>query len=123
MDEQNKIFDINMDRMNITDMNTRVEMKLRRNEEALLDAINFLVPKENVFLLLQENKTAFGHTYPVFDDSPITPEGHMLFLSCQNFFVLTHEIAHIKDFGRKPSDSHDLTFIKIWKDLINELTD
>lgn len=121
MDEQNKVFDINMDRMHITDMETRIEMKLWRDEEVLLDAINFLLPKENVFLFLQENETAFGHTYPVFEDSYVIPEGHMLFLSCQNFFVLTHELAHIKDFKRNPSDAHDATFIKIWKELIYEL--
>jgi len=117
----NKVWNKGLDLLGIFNVDTRIEAKVERSEEFLRWAVAMLAPDHNVYLAMVDSEERFGCTYPLFDESQIIPEGHMVLLSMPNLFVLTHEIAHILDYERKPSDNHDSTFMSIWANLLNKL--
>lgn len=117
----NKVWNTGLDMLGIHNVDIRIEAKVERSEEALRELAERLVPDHNVYLAMADSEERFGCTYPLFDESPIIPEGHMVLISMPNFFVLTHELAHVLDYERKPSDDHDATFMSIWADLLNKL--
>ena len=116
-EEVEKKFNDALDELKIYEKLDRSLLKNIQSEEYIVNATNSLIQSGKVYIFIKKHALKFGSTWPVFEDSYIFPECHMVRISITNLLVLTHELAHIIDFERKASDPHDKTFMEIWRGL------
>lgn len=108
----NKCFNANLDSLGITDMETRVELKLSYPPEELFKILEDLT-KEDVLLMESRIPTMFGYVKPLSGS-------YMMILdedSGMNLLTLTHELAHIH---RGIGKGHDKEFMNEWRRLCDE---
>ena len=120
-EEKEKKFDDALDELQIYCKIYRSELKKTRSEEFIVKATNNLIEAGKVYIFMRENALKFGSTWPIFEDSYIFPDHHMVQITVPNLIVLTHELAHVYDFDRKSNDFHDEIFFKIWRGLCMQI--
>jgi len=93
-------------------------LEIKREDSFLAKIITELAPGESIYIISKYTKKKYGSTWPIWGDSSIIPEGHIIHISNPTVLVLCHELAHIKDFFRKnKKDDHDDIFLSYWENL------
>ena len=114
-------FDSTLDTLNIFNSYQREELKKLRTEEEVIKITDQLMGSGKVYLIWKNISNKFGSSWPIWGDSALFPECHLVQLSITNLLILTHELAHIVDFERKSSNPHDDEFLKIWRSLCDKI--
>lgn len=93
---------------------TNAEYDLKeRTEDELIDYMLRATNKLVYFQLIGSDE-AHGYTY-------MRGECHVLCIATPNYFVLSHELAHINDDrGLHGKNNHDDHFMETWKRILEE---